>query len=392
MKTGGFIDQWQKGFFLGSVILAALVTIAAFAHQGKDEVQRIVQECKSAEDRALCYEREVPRLFPRLSLPEVFEVIRQIRREDPTYQFCHVLAHNLGRDAVANDPARWIDLMPQNPFDGLCSNGFIHGVIIGRFRDAVLDNATLAQALPDLERACEPRENWAPTPLDRSICYHGMGHLFDFITDADLQKSLDLCKRIDREPTQDFEGICKAGVFMQIYQPLEPEDYALIKKLPIQPDAANYRKICYSFKDPAAQGACLREAWPLFFEELKTGKGVVKFCSGEPNLTEEDLCYVGVATIIGRQLLDDPAAVASACDAFPKDYMGKCYLAGAQAVIEEDRTRSDEAIALCNRGPVATFCIQNLLNRRDFLFAPGSRERDAFCSALPSPYREDCRK
>src|SRR3989344_3814855 len=188
---------------------------------------KIVHDCAQARDRSACYEAEVPTLYPQLSVAQVFDIVREIRREDPSYQFCHVLAHKIGERVVAEDPERWIDAIPLNPPDGLCSNGFIHGVVGGRFRAEVLDDETLEKLIPDFSRACEPRKGWQPSSLDQAICYHGIGHLYMFVTDADIPKALSLCERTARgsDPERDFRRVCREGVFMQIYQPLEPDDY-----------------------------------------------------------------------------------------------------------------------------------------------------------------------
>ncbi|MBX4192236.1 hypothetical protein KW798_01995, partial [Candidatus Parcubacteria bacterium] len=118
--------------------------------------KQAVDECAGAKDKPSCYEKTVPALFPQYSVSEIFKVVRTVRAMDSSYQFCHVLAHKVGEAAVAADPDKWIDLMSLNPTDGLCSNGFIHGVIGGRFRAEVLDDETIAKLLPQFEMACEP--------------------------------------------------------------------------------------------------------------------------------------------------------------------------------------------------------------------------------------------
>ena len=353
--------------------------------------QRIVGQCSREESHEKCYEREVPKLFPSRSIPKLFELVREIRRLDPSYQFCHVLAHELGEIVVAEDPARWLDAIALNPSDNLCSNGFVHGVIVGRFRNDTLDNATLEKTIPDFARACEPREDWSPSALDQAICYHGMGHLFMFITNADVRRSLDVCQRITQSPTGDFSRVCREGVFMQIYQPLEPDDFALVDLLPEKPTANNYRRLCSVYTDPAVQGACLREAWPLVREGVVSGTGVAQFCSGQPNAKEVDACYDSATAIIGRMHLSEPNKGAQACAELPAARQEVCYTSAAQALIEEDRGHGKDALALCARakGSVAEGCMKLLASRSRFFFAD-FRERLQFCTLFDERYRDLC--
>lgn len=366
---------------LGLVGVLAIVFWPQSAALGS--ASELVALCKDHEGGSMaCYEKEVPKLYPGKSVPEIFEIIREIRRRDPGYQFCHVLAHKLGEVTVAENPSAWIDAIPLNPPDGICSNGFIHGVIVGRFRNDALDDKTLNKTVPDFARACEPRDDWAPTGLDQAICYHGMGHLFMFITNADIGKSLEVCDAITRSPTGNFERVCREGVFMQTYQPLEPDDFALLELLPEKPTRENYRRLCASYDDED-EGACLREAWPLFREDIVKGN-VEEFCSGQPNHAEERKCYDSSLTIIGRQTIGNLDHSAAACDAVPRDWQGTCYTIVAQAILEEDRTRGEDALAFCERAPqrIADSCIATIASRSTWLFGAESPVRADFCELV----------
>lgn len=379
--------------YIPIVILLCIVAVTV-AHvlypKGSALAESIVEKCSKEMDHSRCYEREVPKLYPSYSIPELFELIREIRRLDPSYQFCHVLAHKLGEDAVAEDPSRWLDVIPMNPRDGMCSNGFIHGVIVGRFRNDTLDNVTLEKTIPDFARACEPRANWSPSSLDQAICYHGMGHLFMFITSADMRLSLDTCARITQGPTGDFSRVCREGVFMQTYQPLEPDDFALLELLPEKPTKENYRHLCAAYTNDAEEGACLREAWPFFRTEILEGTGAISFCARQPNKDEEAMCFESASTIIGRQLLGNDEKASAACNALPQKWQSICYIAAAQALLEEDRSSGSRSVSFCMRASeaIADICIKTLASRAHWIFAD-SPDKERFCSVLPR-YRDIC--
>lgn len=376
---------------IGLLLLGMGVFFFMFYTPDTADAGEIVAMCESEGER--CYEREVPKLYPTRSIPEVFAAIREIRTKDSTYQFCHVLAHKMGEAVVAEDPAKWLDAFALNPSDNLCSNGFIHGIIVGRFRNDVLDDASLQATVPDFRKACEPRENWAPSPLDQAICYHGLGHLFTFITNADLMRALDVCDAIGESKTGNFMRVCREGVYMQIYQPLEPDDFELVAQLEIKPTKENYRQFCKTYSSrPEEEGACLREAWPMFRQGLLDGTEAARFCSGQPNSIEEASCYQSISAIVGRMSLGSQSKAVDACKKFPAARQVECFSTVAMTRLEEQQTNGEEAIALCNAAPatIKGECISILAQRASFIFSSGSAEKNRFCSLLPDNVRPIC--
>lgn len=379
---------------IGIVSVAGLLALSGIliAHYPKTvSADEIVTKC--AEDprgAAICYENEVPKLYPERSIPEIMSLVHEIRAKDSSYQFCHVLAHKLGEVVVAEDPDEWLKAFSLNPSDGLCSNGFIHGIIVGRFRNDVLDAQSLEKTIPDFQKACEPRHDWAPSPLDQAICYHGLGHLFMFITNADIPDSLAVCDRVAVSPTGNFERVCREGVFMQIYQPLEPDDFALLELLPEKPTLSNYRRLCAAY-DALDEGACLREAWPLYERGVTTGVQVQDFCTGQPNEDETRACYESASAIIGRFSMGAKEGAATACSYFPDKYKRICFVTTAQAIIEEDRANVNGAIALCaTAGAESKQCLQEIAARASFFFPRGSREFARFCEQFPAGIQTHC--
>lgn len=387
------INRYQVLFAVFGVVVVSALWLADFPVGLSTEAQQLFEECSQADNASHCYEVEVPGLYPEKSIDEIFSIIRTIRTIDPNYQFCHVLGHQLGERVVAEDPARWINAIPMNPSDGLCSNGFIHGVVGGRFRAEVLDDVTLERLTPDFSRACEPRPGWKPSLLDQAICNHGMGHLYMFITDADIPKALSLCEDTTyrEKPYKDFRRVCREGVFMQIYQPLEPDDFLLIERMPVKPTKETVRWFCARYERDEYEGACLRESWPFFREEIEGGFGIGDFCSGQPNAREETACYESAFSILGRMSLGDPDNILSACSSVPAEREEMCYEYGAQTVLEENREDSGRAISLCERAPEENRmpCIESLVSKVVFNFGK-SEYAKAFCDALPETLKESC--
>ena len=388
-------------WFIGGIVLIIGVAGVAFLYAPEKsdadiakETERIVTFCAQTDDHQKCYEQEVPVLYGAYAIPDLFEIIRRIRTADPTYQFCHVLAHKLGEAVVAENPDAWMDAIPLNPADGMCSNGFIHGVVGGRFRAEVLDDATLASLKPDFSRACEARDDWQPSPLDQAICYHGMGHLYMFITDAEVRKALSVCEETTDPPgNPDFRQVCREGVFMQIYQPLEPDDFLMLERMTVKPSTTTVRQFCALYSDRTEyEGACLRESWPFFRKEVVSGTGVGQFCSEQPNTVEEENCYHSATAIIGRMSLGKPERAARACEHLPDTWRHLCFATAATAVIEESRDAAEAAISLCGRAPsdVAQRCLRTLASRAHFVFGADESRKQAFCGEMPREWQAEC--
>ena len=375
-----------------------LVTYVRFNAQPEQVTARLVHNmvsrCKGGVDHTACYESEVPKLFPTYTIPQIFDVIRGIRQTDHSYQFCHVLAHKLGEKLVMQDRTKWMQAIPFNPSDGLCSNGFTHGVIGGRFRANVLTDDALKAILPDFRKACEPHDSWTPTPSMQATCYHGLGHLYVYITNAQLHKALSLCDQTTKSPSGDYGQVCREGVFMQIYQPLEPDDFGMIEQMPIQPSTTTVRQFCSAYSsDPRNEGACLRESWPFARTGIVDGTGVDAFCANQPNDAETVNCYRSASSIIGRSNLGHAGAGTRACTKLQEKWQPLCITFNATAILEEDLNAGPKAIAECMSAPSDTSkqaCLSNFADHVQFYFGKHPEKRAAFCHVLPEPQQSTC--
>ncbi|MEN9560985.1 MAG: hypothetical protein RIQ56_258, partial [Candidatus Parcubacteria bacterium] len=181
------------------------------------------------------------------------------------------------------------------------------------------------------------------------------------------------------------------GVFMQMYQPVEPDDFELVQRLGYELRKDNYRSICAKFKDLDARGACLREAWPLFREGVVSGSGVKNFCSGHPTNLEE-ACYLTASSIVGRMNLSNPQSAVLACNRFPAEFKLQCFETVAQAFLEEDRNDGTRAILICQESDdsIARSCLMDLAQKASFIFARESPEAARFCAKLPPEFASVC--
>ena len=362
----------------------------------QEYAQDMVALCKDAPYRPTCYETEVPKLVEFLETDKIFEVVRAIRREDPEYLYCHVLAHELGRYEVSLNPDNWLDVIAKGPSDGLCSNGFAHGAIVTRFNDEDLTKEQFAQAQKDLSIACEEREGFTPTDLTKAICYHGIGHVLIHMTLAKVNESLEACEVIaQKSDGRDYRQVCTEGVYMQLFQPLEPEDYALVDMLPISPSKDTLADFCTSNAQTDAQyGACWREGWPFFGDAIYSSDGVTAYCSVLSAAQDRDSCYISAFTINGRHNLGNPEKMAATCNGLSEVHKGTCFARGANAFPEESPELIKNGIDMCSRANsegAQNECYSFLAGSASFNFHEGSPAYEELCSSLPAQWEKVCR-
>lgn len=389
---------------VGAIIFLAGVGIVYFFFYSqygnidtlKERADTIVNLCASAPYRPICYEKEVPKLLGTLTSNEVFDLIREIRKRDTEYLFCHVLAHKLGEYEVSLDPNNWLDVIATAPIDGLCSNGFTHGAIVSRFNDGKLPPDEFDGLVEDLSIACEKREGWNPTSLLEAMCYHGVGHVLVHTTEADVPVSLESCQKIAlKDDGRDYRQVCMEGVYMQLFQPLEPEDYALIDQLPEAPTRDNITDFCnINSSNKTEYAACWREAWPLFYDELFTKDGVLGYCGALTDVADVNRCFVSAFTINGRHHLGASEKMSAFCNSLPSELQGMCFARGANAFPEEDPSMISQAIDMCSSAieeEAQDECYDFLARTASFNFHEGSDALEEMCTSLPSEYKNTCR-
>lgn len=359
--------------------LVLLVEIGFLATQQKDPAGAIVRACARQQYKPGCYDREIPKLMKRMSMEEVFGVTKTIQSQDSSYAYCHVLGHALSSAETKKDPAKWKDVVARCP-SGVCSNGCVHGAFQERFRTDVLSDDAIEQIKPDLATACEPRDNWNPTGMEQATCYHALGHLLMYITGADVRRSTNLCDAF----TSRFRQVCYDGAFMQIFQPLEPEDIALVKGK--QPTRQTVNQFCAQYSGER-KASCVGESWPLFFQELTQNPQFVEtFCSNlEGDLAKR--CYNGIFYILVVQFRFDLNTMRSYCEKLSNELSSRCFANTASRLIETDWGNIATAVDWCAEKKV---CLDELVSYASYNFHTGSDEFFALCKLLPNPWRETC--
>jgi len=252
----------------------------------------------------------------------------------------------------------------------------------------------MQHVIPDLAIACEPREGFDPTPLNKGMCYHGMGHVLTHLTNAEIDRALAACEAVAVKPDSNYRQVCHEGVYMQLFQPLEPEDYALLETLPYQPATENIEQFCwdYSYSDENF-ATCWREAWPFFREQLDTGAGIESYCAVLPTDQHEADCLRSSFTINGRLNLGDPSHMAAVCNTTNAANQGLCFSVGANAYLEESQNLVTESLNFCRRADdqaAEEDCFAYLARFAAYNYHTDSAVYNELCTALPEPWGTQC--
>lgn len=353
---------------------------------------RVIDVCKNDSHRPSCYDEEIPKLMDFISMEDTFNVTKIIQGIDKSYVYCHVLGHKLSARELKKDPSKWKEIVARSP-KGVCSNGAIHGVLQEKFRSETLNDEQIKGLLPDLADVCEKRDSWHPTGMEQASCYHAIGHLSMYITSADISKSLGVCEKVAlKEKGRDFTQVCFDGAFMQIYQPLEPEDFALIEgKQPREQDVLSF---CKTFLEKP-RVSCWNESWPLSREEILTSTGLVDFCSSEifGNSAARDRCFEAMFFVATAQFNFNDLKISSLCLGLPEGLIGKCFGIAATRLIETDYRNINKAVNLCTEAKdliYSDICYSTLAQRSKFNFGSESPNLNKICSSLPQEWINQC--
>lgn len=376
--------------FLSRGLLPLALQSDAFIARGE------VSVCKTSSteaDKEACYEKNVPKLIEAgLSMERTFSVVRNIQAIDSGYQSCHVLAHIISEKEVAKDPSKWKDVVVRSPV-GICGSGAMHGAFQERFREDSFPNASVSEMQAMLSGVCDPRDGWNPTYLDRSSCVHGMGHLLLYVTDANVKKSVALCEVLAQSPGEDFRQTCLDGVFMQLYQPLEPEDETLIHA--IAPAAKQTKKFCAQFSG-LTYNVCVKESWPAVVGSADTSSGFEALCAQTTNRNAQITCASGLMYPVIENLHYDMSKMEHFCKGVvDKGIRDICWARTASKFVWADWRNIPVALNICSAivpEESKSACWEELESYAVQGMPPHSLQTKTLCSGIPEPWRTSCAK
>lgn len=379
------------------------LTVATFFLEKKNSLnesklrimaEKILLDCKDEPFTPDCYDREIPKLMSKISMEQAFEVTRIVQESDEKYLFCHVLAHKLSYIETNKNKSSWKDVITRCPVT-MCNNGCPHGALMSRFTGESLTPSEIEEVVPELMNVCEPRKGWNPTEVERSMCYHAFGHLNMFITGANIKESLSLCRRVGtKDDGRDYYQTCIQGVFMTLYQALEPEDIALVKD--ITPKKDNVVDFCKQFDQEKDNFfVCVIESWPFFINEIKNPEGLDKFCSFTNDKWGKNWCYGTSFAILTTDFVENDSLdkAVKYCTSVDIDYRELCFANMAARLVQIDPKYARKAVDLCTLAEKNGFgknCFSDLLFYSGYSFVRGSKEHESYCLLFEGQRRSDC--
>lgn len=365
----------------------------SFGDRFEAAATRMIKVCEDSAHRPSCYDKEIPKLMDEgFSMEEVFDVTRLVQERDPTYQYCHVLGHELSAKEVIKDPDKWKDVIARAPI-GVCSNGAIHGAFQERFRVESFAGRPLEDIVPELTGICEAREGWAPTGMVEATCIHGLGHLTMYVTNGNVKDSLTLCDMvIEDDDLNSRRQLCYDGVFMQIYQPLEPEDELLIAGQEIE-TKAELATFCSNFTKEK-YGSCVTEGWPPYLDVIDEPATAVDFCDRlNDGGWQHQRCLSGLffRAMAAANLSNEWAQ--SYCPKVREPHGGICFANAAARLIETDDRNVSKALDLCasiSNSEYKNECYNKLIQFSSYNFDVGSEKFYELCTGMPERWGNVC--
>ncbi len=381
------------------VLLTCLVSIMVIRYMGITPIGNqplrqlavmVVEKCATSPYHPSCYDTEIPLLMRKISMEDAFMVTKYIQEQDASYGYCHVLGHKLSAIETLKNPQNWKDVITRCP-SGVCSNGCVHGAFQERFRsDKIESEAQIQQLKHELSDVCEARGSWSPSGIEQGSCYHAVGHLLMYVVNAEIPKALALCDElVVKGPDRDYSQLCYDGVFMQLFQPLEPEDFALIKGKEITVE--KHRNFCAAYTGKA-HGSCWSEGWPLHVNELQTPEGLVSFCSYLSGV-ENERCYRAMVYVIVPRLNLDVGVVSDFCSGLPVAHQPLCFSDAATRFMEIDYKNVAKGVDICDHAKIASVkeaCYEELAKMANYNFRPDAPEKQQLCAVLPPQWQAAC--
>lgn len=235
------------------VVLTTILLVAFYAlHSGGapfvEAYSRCVSESADAREQGSCLRMLAQDSYREYSVREIENKFSAIT-DSQLLQRCHEFFHYLGWEAyqeTSNLSKAFAEA------SGMCDSGMYHGVAEEYLSSALAQYSPeefVSAVIPEACRQFGSDATWG----DVSLCYHGLGHAFMFITDNDLPSALEYCDSLGASSRSN----CATGVFMENLSPkgvgrfdTHPTNYPYTEDTQASPCSlvpVHYQELCYSY-------------------------------------------------------------------------------------------------------------------------------------------------
>lgn len=198
---------------------------------------------------------------------------------------CHYISHGIGEGAYIRSNYSDVEAFKLNVADffsnvGACGNGYYHGISIGMVRRLGSEQ----EIINHLRNYCDVNDN--RNILGMGSCKHGLGHAIMAYNEGNVDKSMNLCKKIFETERESFE--CYTGVIMD-------EEITLDSLGTLEYGLPSLVKVCSKYEENSfARQACIVErSGRVARDENKNLFSLVdrtQFCQQLPNIIEKKAC------------------------------------------------------------------------------------------------------
>ncbi len=292
----------------------------------KEDLKKFIELLKK-------YKRETDQI-PIRNISEAYDKIGPEALVSAVEQdlYCHVKAHNVGKVIYekTQDFNQSLEICGYS-----CGAGCFHGVLMGFFNQYSNKHVEIDDLKAQMKTLCDNSN--ISSKIRKGVCIHGIGHAIAFLSDYDIQASLNLCELFNDKLSTYY---CAAGVFMERETMYGKEDQKISNLYPCDKfdfPAACFRyklyssfnpsrhneaiSLCLSLKDSNLQHGCFHGIGFRFYNAVYTEKlSLEKLCNHGDSL-DVRMCVEGA---IGRIEVMDPNKSEQICKNQKKPLIDTC--------------------------------------------------------------------
>lgn len=346
--------------------------------------KNFIQNCEKSADWQKCYGKQFALLVKRTTLPYSLDVLNAVSNGDHKTRDCHIMAHKIMLEAVAEDPKHWMDyLRAIDPT--ACTYGYVHGILEARSR---VDSSFTINEKTIPEFCLTYAHKNGGKGIDQT-CSHIMGHLLLVESRWNIPQAVATCGKIQ----EDLQRECYGGVFMENFTRDNLVAHGLASYSPWTPTLiGKQEELCFQQTGNAGLG-CWQQMSQLYLQNhMRDPDGVYALCSQSGNEAYTNQCYVNALGGFLELQDDEKVFYQSLCGRFAGDYKeyDKCTQYGVRTLLHASVKNADRSISFCN-ATISTFksrcfsLIGLVLKER-----VSEKEQVSDCRKIEKEYQEDC--
>jgi hypothetical protein len=333
-------------------------------------VSSIYDECGTLAERAdaiVCFKKKLAPYIKQSGIEPYMQAISgRFQKSDEATEGgitrCHDILHAVGQLGAQHTKDVNKTLLSCT---NLCTYGCYHGVVEGY----IATGNNFEAQLPNL---CLP-SNQPLAPANQSACFHGVGHGIADFSGFNLEKSMNLCDRIEgAENRKD----CAAGIIMELY---EPSSF-VHPLLQFPPDIGRF---CGTLRDPYGE-ICYNTAGVHEYGRSEDGLTAAQTCEALPEKYQEN-CMTALSQNMYFAFQGSIPKTLEYCSAVAEQWHQTCIKGAVlSSVVSDPQVRRGSELCRSVAEDLRPFCYTVLKNT--VVFHHGQEKIVSLCNE--TNYRE----